>query len=924
MTHHRLTTLATAVVFATLLASGCARDDTASLVSSAKDYLAKSDVRAAIIQLRNARQKAPDNAEVRFLLGRALLDTGDAPAAVTELRRAYELRHPADEVVPLLAQALVTTGDSRKAISEFGSTTLADAKARASLATMLAVAHIAQADFKQARAAVQAALSADPGNVRANVALARLAVRDNDPVGAVGALDTALTTAPNDVEALVLKSELANAQGKRGEALRLLEQARLANPTSLHPRFALVSQHVGAGELDKADAVVAEMKRISPDDFRTVYSDALVRLSKGEAAKARDLSQTLLNARSDHVPTLYIAGLANYQLKNWVVAEEMLRKVIAQVPDDPGPRRVLVAGYLRAGRTTQATEAVDMALRRMPDDVVLLRLAGEARIQSGSATEAARYYERAASLEKQGNVAQLRLAQIRLATGDTGRAMGDLERLAAGDPTGVQADLALYTAHLRRREYDKALQAAASVEKKQSGTALPHELRGIVYSFQRKMKEARIEFERALEIDPKRLASARSLAMIDLQEGKAANAQARYEKMIQADPKAEQPIIALAEVQALSGAPPADVKATLERAIAANPGAPGARVALVTHYRRIGDAKAALESARAAVTALPGEAGLLELFGALQLSTGESAQARDTFTRLSQLMPNSPVPLLRLSEAHVANRDFVSALDVQRKALALQPDYMPTVVAIATTYLIAGKPDDAVAEARKLQRERPKAAIGYTLEAEILTAQKKFAEATVPMKEALARQPSAMLATRQFALLNAAERSSEANAFADRWMKEHPKDAAFLSMVGQQRQSRKDVAGATAAYRAALDIDPDNIIVLNNLAWMLNEQGRPEAREYAERAFRLAPLQPNVVDTYGTVLVRSGDTKRGLEMIRMAMNLQPGDARFRVNYARGLAKTGDKAGARRELEQVVSTSPGSPAKAEAEQLLRQL
>jgi Flp pilus assembly protein TadD len=59
-------------------------------------------------------------------------------------------------------------------------------------------------------------------------------------------------------------------------------------------------------------------------------------------------------------------------------------------------------------------------------------------------------------------------------------------------------------------------------------------------------------------------------------------------------------------------------------------------------------------------------------------------------------------------------------------------------------------------------------------------------------------------------------------------------------------------------------------------------------------------------------------------MIRVALNLQPNDPRLRVNLARGLAKTGDKAGARRELEQVVARHPRSPAKAEAEQLLREL
>ena len=72
----------------TLLACGSPEMDAQQLVLTAKGYIAGNKIREAALELRNALQENPDNAEARYLLGQINLDVGDMAGAEKEFRRA--------------------------------------------------------------------------------------------------------------------------------------------------------------------------------------------------------------------------------------------------------------------------------------------------------------------------------------------------------------------------------------------------------------------------------------------------------------------------------------------------------------------------------------------------------------------------------------------------------------------------------------------------------------------------------------------------------------------------------------------------------------------------------------------------------------------------------------------------------------------
>jgi putative PEP-CTERM system TPR-repeat lipoprotein len=905
----------------TLALAGCAKDDPSAFIASAKSYMAKANYKAAIIELKNAIQGGLDNGEARFLLAKSLFENGEPGAAETEVRKAIDLKYSPDDVYPLLARALLAQGRFDLIVKELAPIKPGTAEGRTDLATSISQASLALGDAKAATAAIDAALAETPRNARALVVKAQILAQGNDIAGAQKAIDAALTHAPNDQDAMFARAQLLAGIGKRSEAIAALEQTIVAHPQAKRARMTLISMLVSSQQVDAAKAHLEKLKQQAPNEFGTVYSDALVSFAQGDTAHARDQIQKVLVAQPEHLPSLYLSGLINLQLKSYASAEQALRKVLSMAPGDVATRKVLGITYLRSGQPTLAREILEPALQRSPDDPDLLRATAETLLATGNVARGAQLYERANSIDKNNLASKVRLAQVRMATGETERAFNDLEALSQAETTQSQADLALIMAHVQRKEFDKALAAADTLQKKQPNSQIVYNVRGSIYLAKRDLKNARASFEKGLELKPDDFAAAHSLALLDVQEGKADNARKRFEQMLVKNPKSEPLLLALAELTALTRENPEETRAIIDKAIEANPASVRPRLALIAFFVRQRDARAALNAAEAAQSALPDDAQILDALATAQLASGDTNQAIATLNRLAQRQSPAPAVLTRIAAIQFANKDYPGAIESARKALAAQPDLPQAWAMLARAQVLNGQTEAAIAEARKLQKEHPKRAFGYALEGEILAANKKWVDTAATLRLGLAKQPIPHLARGVYLAYRQANKPADATAFAESWIRDHPRDTTLQELMAQELLAKKDYPAAIAKYRAVLDKNPENAVALNNMAWLLGETGDSKAQEYAERAFRQAPFSPEVVDTLGWTLFQTGDAARGTQLLRLASNLAPDNNEIRLHLGQALQKSGDKDGARRVLEPLTKLAEGTPARVEAEKAL---
>ncbi len=910
---------------AILILTACGGGSLESMLASSKEYLAKNDPKAAVIQIKNALQKNPESSEARFLLGKAMIATGEFANAELELRKALDLKHPVDEVVPLLANAMLAQGQYKKLTDQFSSAPLTGKAAKAELQTALASAYSAQGKPELARSALSAALEADPSFGPALIAQARQKAVNKDYDGALRSLDEIIARTPASYEAWRLKGDvLSYGKNLTKESLEAYRKVVELKPDHVPGHASILAIQLAQRDLDGATAQIALMKKVAPNNPQTKFLETQLAYQKRDFTAARELAQQLLRVAPDNPKALQLAGAIEFQFKSYVQAETFLTKAVAAAPEFVLARRLLIMTYLRSGQSAKSLATLNQGMAKGMQDPEIDSIAGEVYLQNGDMKKAEEYFAKAVKSAPKDPKKQTSLALAHLMGGKEDLAFGELQEVAASDP-GITADMALVSAHLRRGNYEKALIAIDGLEKKQPDKPFAHNLRGRTLLAKKDTAGARKSFEQALALNPTYFPAVASLAGLDLADKKPEDAKKRFTDVIAKEPKNVQALLALAELSDRTGAAKDEVASLIAKAIDASPTDVTARHLLVEFHLTNKQLPKALSAAQSGVSALPESPELLDALGRAQLMSGETNQAIATFNKVVAMQPLSTKPLLRLADAHLAAKNKDGAVQSLKKALDLNPDLIDAQRGLILFSMQDKKFGEAQTLARTIQKQRPKEAIGYLMEGEVQMAQQKWDTAVTTYRGGLKEVPnSTEIALKLHSALIASTKTAEADKFSSAWLKEFPKDAAYQYYLGDVAIANKDYAGAEKLYAGVVKVQPNNPVVLNNLAWVTGKLNKPGAVEMAESAVKIAPNQPAFMDTLAGLLADKNDFEKALEWQNKAIAAQPQNNLYKINLAKIYIKGGKKDLARTQLEALAKLGDKYPGQSEVASLLKSL
>ena len=865
--------------------------------ASARNYYAAGEIRTAVIELKNALQKAPDLAEARRLLGESHARLGDYPSALKEFERALDLGL-ADEALRVgLLNSKNRLGRYQEVIGE-----LEQAGALTPVfALALADAYLTAQDLAKARPLYEQALGLAGGNL----GLGTIAWLQGDHERAGKYLEQAVTLDSTGRDAWLRKGEFELATGSLDAAAASFNQARDLPGGQISGSLGLARVFLADGRFAAAAEQVTEVLRLAPSLFVAHYLDGLIKFQNGDIDGAEAALREVQRNVPGHPPSLYLMGAVKFQQNQLSQAEDNLQRFLAQDPNNESAAKLLASVRQRQGDQARALDTLSPFLVSTVDPQ-LLAMAGTIELRLGDAVAATRLLQRAVELAPDMAPFRNQLALSLLSTGDQDRAKVELQTAIAVDAEQFQSDYLLAMLRLRENDYAAALEAVNAIISKSPENPLGYNLKGAVLLGQRDLAGAIDAFEQALGFEPGYLPAASNLARLAERDGDIEAARARYAAVLESVPGTEGALLALADLAARQN----DLEVAernLLAVIANNPDSLRARLGLLRLYltqNRVNEADLQADAATAIAPRLP---DVLLLRAEVDLRRGDVAAARERAESLQALVADrSNQPLLLTALGNLQSR--VGLLTLARAnltaAIAASEGAAPVALReLARLDLRDNQPLAARArldELLELDSESPAVRL---LEADILLAEGKSAAAQSRFAElaAAGMRDAAM----RLALLRIGENeNAPALAGLDDWLAAHPGDVGAQILRADVLMRRADKTAAIQQYEKLLEAE--NPVVLNNLAWLYMQREDERALATARRAQELAPDNSDIADTLGWIQLQSGQAEEALGYLRQSVRANPKNAS--VQYHLGLAyrDAGDAAAAVRALRDAIA------------------
>jgi putative PEP-CTERM system TPR-repeat lipoprotein len=564
-------------------------------------------------------------------------------------------------------------------------------------------------------------------------------------------------------------------------------------------------------------------------------------------------------------------------------AERDYREAMKSNPDNPHAKLGLARVYALAGRMDDAIALVNEVVTASPKVPQAYALKGQLLFSRQDFDGGIAAFRDAISIDPKEQRSHYSLVNTLIQMGRADEARAGLDHMIKEvGKTPLTYYLEAFLS-FRQNKLTLARDAIQEVERLAPNFIPARMLAGAIYYRLGDQLQSQTNLAKVLEADPKNIMARRMLVLSYVAQRDAARAVDTLEPLLEADPDSSETLAIAGQVYLLAGDFERSSK-YFARQVAKTPDDARAMTRLGISRLAAGEIDRGLNDL--------GEASQLDAdlsyadFARVtaMLSEHKFDEALKAQAELEKKLPNNPLTYNLRGGIMIGKGDLVAARAAFRKALEVNPDFLPAATNLARLAFRDGKADEARKIYQDLLARNPKRADVLLSLADLEQAAggnadlvRKYLEGAV---EAGPRMISPRVRLVDFLL--AQNKRTEALTAAREAQAVSPEHPGVLRAIGHALMANGDFEQAVTAFQKRADQLTENGGAFLDLGRALYMAGNIRAAEQALK--RAKTLEPKLLDSYQLLVAIAMKDKRFDDAERLAKELQAGDPKSGLGY----------------------------------------
>jgi putative PEP-CTERM system TPR-repeat lipoprotein len=906
------------------LISGCNQDQSVEeYINSGQEYRDKKEWKSAIIEFKNALKQAPDNATARALLGKTYLETQSSSAAIKELNRAIDLGYQRSELLLPLGLAYRQAGEHQKIIDEIKPGDNQSIIEKATIMAWRGISYLSLGNKESARSSLDQARDLDGEATEVRLAWATYEGFNGDIEAQERWLQPLLERDGGIADAWSQMGEIEQRRNNLDAADKAFTRAIELRVVPHYDYVRRATVRTALGNFDGAESDIDFLKKAGANWPMLGHVEGLINFENKEYAEAQIHFLEVLSKVPNYPPSQLMAGLSFFYQQNYQNTITYLDQYFVSDPDNLQAKLVYATSLLATQNSGKALTVLQDLDSRDPNNFRILALLSEAYLRQGKDVESLQTLQKAVKINPDQASTRLQLGSTLVRKKDTA-AMGQLELKKAIelDPGLNQAKLTLFMSYIRGKQFAQALETAKNIESSAPDQSMGANLIALTYLAEGKDQEAKQQLLKTLDQFPVDKLTSHNLARIYIQEKAYADARALYLKVIENEPNHMGSLQQMALISARQGNS-GDMMQWLQKAVDRNPRQTQPKLTLASQFLQQGNSTAAIQVLNDVDVEDKESVGFILLMSRAKLGVGEVDHAQRLLKTLVKQQPKIVAAHFLLAQVYAAKNDAGKMREELEQTVLLVPDHLMAQVFLARLDLVEGKDKAFNTRLAALQKNYPGNVEVELLKAQQSSTKKDYDSAIEVLSGLLAEVPQTGVVIELSRNQWQSGDKQGAISSLELWS-ESNKDSRVLLLLAEFYLLENRNEEATATYQVLEQELPDNAAVLNNLAWSLKDSNPGKGLEYAQKADRLDPDNPAVMDTLAMLLMKNGKNARALEVIEQTISKAPDVLEIQLNYADILAANNRTSQAKKVLKEALQKTTDPDKKRLIDQRLKSL